>query len=397
VLAISKYPHEWASYPMIKQVYDDIIDNNTLLVDTTWTQDPAEVQDNIERWLNNDHHTVVIMNWWDDFGGYEKYIAQYQNNDRVLILDYKASWLNICDQKFINYNWNQVQPKSFEHLFLCYQGKWKHNRDAMYSMLDTWNSSHDKKGIVTLAGKNVLTNNIPAHEGDASIDNLNYTDANFYPNDIYSLGDINVWNNHFLNIVSETLSAQPVEKKPMSNEAMDKLILELEQEKFKGKTNTIIKKGKKIVEPVQGDNLNKLNQKIQELQHMKLQDIPDPNRLVWLTEKTLKPIIGSRPFVIYGDEAIYNVLNSFGLETFEDELNFTKVTITNDALPYWHSQTFEIQKGLQQLLETDLNNLYKKCLPKLEHNFHTWRKVAKDQYVSMIDKVSAFKSLSHTS
>ena len=38
------------------------------------------------------------------------------------------------------------------------------------------------------------------------------------------------------------------------------------------------------------------------------------------TEKTLKPIIGSRPFVIYGDEAIYNVLDSFGLETFEDEL-----------------------------------------------------------------------------
>ena len=397
MLAISKYPNEWASYPMIKQVYDDIIDNNTLLIDTTWTQDPAEVEDNIERWLNNNHHKVVIMNWWDDFGGYEKYNDKYESNDRVLVLDYKASWFNICDQKFVNYKWDQVQPQSFEHLFLCYQGKWKHNREAMYAMLDSWNRSNDKKGIVTLAGKNVLTDNIPPHEGDASIDNLNYTESNFYPNDIYSLGDISVWNNHFLNIVSETLSSQPVEKKPMTDDAIDKLILELEQEKLKGKTNTIVKNGKKIIEPVEGDNLNKINEKIQKLQEIKLQDVPEPNRLVWITEKTIKPIIGSRPFVVYGDEAIYNVLNNFGLETFEDELNFPKVDVIDKSLPYWHWQTLEIQKGLQQLIDTDLDDLYKKCLPKLEHNFHTWRKVAKDQYVSMMDKLSDFKSLSHTS
>lgn len=330
MLAISKYPHDWASYPMIKQVYDDIIDNKTLLVDTTWTQYPAEVQDNIERWLNNDHHTVVIMNWWDDFGGYKEYVEKYKNNDRVLVLDYQASWFNICDKKFIKYTWEEVQPQSYEYLFLCYQGKWKHNRDAMYSMLTEWNNEQKQKGIVTLQGKNSLKDNIPQHEGDASIDNNpDVHDQNYYPNDIYSLGDIDTWNKHFLNIVTETLA--------------------------------------------------------------------EPSGLTWITEKTIKPIIGSRPFVLYGDEKIYDLLRSFGLETFEQELNFPKPVVADKSIPYWHWQNRAIRTGLKGLRDTDLNELYQQCLPKLEHNFHAWRKVAKDQYVSMIDKVSEFNSRSHTS
>ena len=76
MLVLSKYPTHWASYPMVKQVYNDIVDAKTLLVDTTWTQDPTEVQDNVERWLNNDHHKVVFMNWWDDFGGYNDYVSK---------------------------------------------------------------------------------------------------------------------------------------------------------------------------------------------------------------------------------------------------------------------------------------------------------------------------------
>ena len=231
MLVLSKYPTHWASYPMVKQVYNDIVDAKTLLVDTTWTQDPTEVQDNVERWLNNDHHKVVFMNWWDDFGGYNDYVSKYSNNDRVLVLDYQASWFNICDSKFVQYTWEEVQPKSFEHLFLCYQGKWRYNRDAMYTMLDEWNNERAKTGIVTLQGINSYKDNIPPHEGDASIDNNpDVQDKNYYPNDIYSLGDINIWNNHFLNIVTETLD--------------------------------------------------------------------EPSGLTWVTEKTLKPIIGSRPFCV---------------------------------------------------------------------------------------------------
>ena len=327
MLAISKYPSHWASYPMVKQVYDDIVDDKTLLVDTTWTQNPAEVQDNIERWLNNDHHKVVIMNWWDDFGGYADYVAKYKDNDRVLVSDYKASWLNICDTKFVQYTWEEVQPKSFEHLFLCYQGKWRHNRDAMYTMLTEWNSERAKAGIVTLQGINSLQDNIPLHEGDASIDNNpDVQDKNYYPNDIYSLGDINIWNNHFLNIVTETLD--------------------------------------------------------------------EPSGLTWITEKTLKPIIGSRPFVLYGDKKIYDLLESFGLEHFQQELNFPDVEILEPGFPSYHWQTMAIRKGLKQLLQVDLQNLYQQCLPKLKHNFYAWRKVAQNQYSTMIEGVSEFKSRS---
>ena len=125
----------------------------------------------------------------------------------------------------------RLKYKSFEHLFLCYQGKWRYNRDAMYTMLDEWNNERAKTGIVTLQGINSYTDNIPPHEGDASIDNNpDVQDKNYYPNDIYSLGDINIWNNHFLKL--DKLSNQEKMSKlefcinfVISNPLIDKVII----------------------------------------------------------------------------------------------------------------------------------------------------------------------------
>ena len=50
------------------------------------------------------------------------------------------------------------------------------------------------------------------------------------------------------------------------------------------------------------------------------------------------------------------------------------------------------QFGLKNLYRQNLKSLYQECLPKLEHNFYAWRKVAKDQYAILMDKVSAFVS-----
>ncbi len=319
MLILSKYPTDWASYPMIKKVFDQIVGDNVLVVDTIWST-MAEYKDNIDRWLSKPHHKVIVMNWWDEFPAHNDYVGQYGNNDRVLILDYMASWFNICDEKFVQYSWEQVQPSTFKNVFLCYQGKWKYNRDALFKSLHNWSVP----GIITLAGEHILKDNIPAHEGNDSIYNPGPEESGYYPNDIYSLGDIDVWNSHFLNIVTETLdgSSYPT----------------------------------------------------------------------WISEKTIKPMIGSRPFVIYGDPNIVDVLHSYGLETFDDELDWPTVDYEDNKFPMYHYQRINIKTGLKNLYRQDLKSLYKKCLPKLEHNFHAWRKVAKDQYVTLIGKVSAFVS-----
>lgn len=41
---------------------------------------------------------------------------------------------------------------------------------------------------------------------------------------------------------------------------------------------------------------------------------------VFVSEKTFKPIIGGRPFIILGDNQIYDVLHEIGIDTFDDIL-----------------------------------------------------------------------------
>ena len=317
MLVLSKHPTEWKSYPMMKDVFDKIVDNKTLIVDTLWSTF-AEHKDNIDRWLAKEHHKVIVMNWWDEFRDYQSYVDAYQSNDRVLVLDHMASWLDICDKKFIEYKWEDVQPQSFDNVFLCYQGKWKHFREHLYKAIHNW----EVPGQITLAGSHSLKDNIPVHEGDQSIYNPDPSDPNHYPNDIYSLGDLNVWNSHFLNIVTETLEGASYP--------------------------------------------------------------------TWITEKTLKPIIGARPFIIYGDPAIYTVLEKFGFETFLDDIEWPEVNYKDPDVVPWHWQMENIKIGLKELQQKNLQVLYKKCLPKIKHNFYNWRDISKKQHQLLMTQVSEF-------
>jgi hypothetical protein len=258
------------------------------------------------------------MNWWDEFRDYQSYVDAYQGNDRVLVLDHMASWLDICDKKFIEYKWEDVQPTSFDNVFLCYQGKWKHFREHLYKAIHDW----EVPGQITLAGSHSLKDNIPVHEGDQSIYNPDSSDPNHYPNDIYSLGDLNVWNSHFLNIVTETLEGASYP--------------------------------------------------------------------TWITEKTLKPIIGARPFIIYGDPAIYTVLEKFGFETFLDDIEWPEVNYKDPDVVPWHWQMENIKIGLKELQQKNLQVLYNKCLPKIKHNFYNWRDISKKQHQLLMTQVSEF-------
>lgn len=116
-------------------------------------------------------------------------------------------------------------------------------------------------------------------------------------NDILSLGVESNWNNHFLNIVSETICG-------------------------------------------------------------------NGNGSIFISEKTLKPIIGRRPFIVFGDYLIYDKLHEWGIDTFDD--------ILGDG--YKHR---EEHKRIEWIINTvkklaNYNNLPKllyELKPRLESNF----------------------------
>tara|TARA_B100001287_G_scaffold276771_1_gene289338 strand:- start:3266 stop:4264 length:999 start_codon:yes stop_codon:yes gene_type:complete len=112
--------------------------------------------------------------------------------------------------------------------------------DAGHTSLGTFDdwqnkSKFDKLPIVLDVDKEYTLGNEIA--GDVGI-----------PNDILSLGNNNLWCDHFLNVVTETV--------------------------------------------IHSD--------------------------VFVSEKTYKPILGLRPFVILGDDRIYDVLHDYGIDTFDD-------------------------------------------------------------------------------
>jgi len=83
---------------------------------------------------------------------------------------------------------------------------------------------------------------------------------------------------------------------------------------------------------------------------------------VFLSEKTWKPLIGMRPFMILGDTNLYAKLNELGFDTFDDLFG----TWWKD--PDWQRRAVSIADILKQYQHTDLNKLYTKLLPRLQYN-----------------------------
>ena len=85
---------------------------------------------------------------------------------------------------------------------------------------------------------------------------------------------------------------------------------------------------------------------------------------VFLSEKTWKPIIGLRPFLILGDDSLYNHLQGFGFDTFDDLFG------TWWKSPRWGDRAQSIVDILKKFDANpdSLNMLYQKLLPRLLNN-----------------------------
>lgn len=85
---------------------------------------------------------------------------------------------------------------------------------------------------------------------------------------------------------------------------------------------------------------------------------------LFISEKTWKPIIGLRPFLILGDTELYTKLKELEFDTFDDLFG-----------TWWKDHQWEDRaRSIVDILKnfendhTDLNKLYAKLLPRLQYN-----------------------------
>ena len=149
---------------------------------------------------------TVLFSLTDPLGPIEKLIDQFTNP--VDIVGYTSSqdkfidfWAIACHKFFKKYTIEELIPQEdFSHVFLNYNRKPHQHRIQLIKQFEENNLV--SAGCVTLGNSKYTLNehtvDFSKWGADDVVGELNI------PNDIYSLGNLNIWNSSFLNVVSET-------------------------------------------------------------------------------------------------------------------------------------------------------------------------------------------------
>ena len=225
----------------------------------------------------------------------------------------------VCLEDFPPYTEADVGLQDVGLLYLNYNRKPKPHRIRMVEILHEHNlqqhgvislGKHDASYDVSLGQKTNLHLTIE--------DATDYTHGGKFPQhksfggvpyDLCSLGNMNIWRSHFLNIVSET------EFYPWDT--------------------------------------------------------------VFPTEKTLKPIIGMRPFIINGQTTIYDWLRRQGFRTFNHY--FDGVELENIPEYEVHNSIIAVIRYLTTLDKKEIIKIYSDMLPDLVHNRNRFFEYAQEQ------------------
>ena len=299
---------------IIKEIIYPQLNDNDILVDTTWIrldEDLAKIINDSK--INSKRILCYTGADWDhsfESPGEKpkfKHVFEALNECNVIHIgnrlgDYYFSfWVDFVYthlDKFEQFDTFELQSP-LKH-FMCLNRKPHRPRVEIVNSIEENNL--DKFGYVSLGGGGpygnflTLTTDIVNKDGDSAVGgDVGIT------NDITSLGHINNWNSHFLNVVTETT--------------------------------------------VYTD--------------------------VFITEKTLKPIIGKRPFIVLGDNNIYKLLQDWGFDTFDDLFG------TGYNNPDYQKRIDWIIENLKDLSKQEnLDKVLQELKPRLEHNYQQFLKVA---------------------
>lgn len=112
--------------------------------------------------------------------------------------------------------------------------------------------------------------------------------------------------------------------------------------------------------------------------------------LILLSEKTSIPIYYKKPFLILGGTGIHQKLKSLGFELFEEYIDYSF-----DEEDNCNKRIEMISKEIEKISNIqDLNDAYRKLLPKVEHNQQTFKKIISDKSLIPRPNKEVFDTLS---
>ena len=210
----------------------------------------------------------------------------------------------VLPEYFVPYTQEQLLLQEPKYTFINYNRKPRDHRTRLVEHLDNQNLT--QHGIVTLGDNRTLKETIQ----DIGEENQWWPDEWGIPHDIHSLGRLDIWQNHFLSVVSET-------------------------------------------------------------------DYEDD---LWtlITEKTWKPIIGLRPFIINGQTAVYSFLKANGFRTFNQY--WSHVNLETCDIDDIHTNICSVLSFLQT---KNLKQMYLDMLPDLLYNKERLKEFSKEQEYKM--------------
>lgn len=96
----------------------------------------------------------------------------------------------------------------------------------------------------------------------------------------------------------------------------------------------------------------------------------------FITEKTFKPIIGHRPFLVLANSTFYDGLHKLGFDTFDDI--FGTGYKAGDGAASLPAITKWIINVIQEMKKENKVALYKKLLPRLKENYKVFLKIGEE-------------------
>jgi len=271
-----------------RSCYAKYSDNNVLFIDNTYINGPQVLKE-IEK---HDVEIVFVFSLVDPPYTWH-YLKQLCTEKfpkiKFIFVGNDASDFNIpfgliwAYREFPNYNIQNILPTNFNYVYLNYNGKNHEHRIKFVEILV--NNKIDKLGFYTLLSDEFVSQT----------------------RQVFDLGNLHIWNQHFLNIVSETVY--------------------------------------------------RIN----------------PELLI--SEKTWKPIVGLRPFIINGSPRYYTLLKEMGFDCFSDIFPVNELSKNESTVEKTMKKTHQLicnvikdlaTKNLQELYTT----LYPRLLKNREHFFN---------------------------
>lgn len=207
----------------------------------------------------------------------------------------------VLPKYFVRYSTAQLHMREPQYLYANYNRKPRNHRCALVNYLIQQNML--VRGIVTLGKQHdIYSDQVQPGQhlslgetAEDAVGNWGFDMGFGIPHDIHSLGRLDIWQNHFLNIVGET------EFFPWDN--------------------------------------------------------------MFISEKTWKPILGLRPFVINGQQKIYQYLRDEGFKTFNHYWPHIDIE-SGDVC----ETIVQLVNYLSQLSADQIQSMYQDMIPDLLHN-----------------------------